>query len=48
LLERANRKFTRRFQRVEEISVERGLLLGEAALEELNAIWENVKEEERE
>jgi len=47
LLERANRKFTRRFQRVEEISVERGLLLGEAALEELNAIWENVKEEER-
>ena len=46
LLERANRKFTRRFQRVEEMSVERGFLLRETALEELNAIWEDVKKEE--
>ena len=46
LLERAIRKFTRRFQRVEEMSVERGFLLRETALEELNAIWEDVKKEE--
>ena len=47
LLERANRKFTRRFQRVEELCVERGLLLGEASLAELDALWDDVKKEER-
>ncbi len=44
-LEAANRKFTRRFERLEALAVERNVVLGEATLEELNAIWDEVKAE---
>lgn len=46
-LDRANRKFHRRFVRLESVARERGVKLGEATLEELDAIWDELKEEER-
>ena len=42
-LDRANSKFTRRFSEVERIAAERGLVVGEASLEELDRIWDEVK-----
>lgn len=40
----ANRKFERRFTRLTELAEERGLKLGEATLEELDALWDEIKE----
>jgi uncharacterized protein YabN with tetrapyrrole methylase and pyrophosphatase domain len=45
-LDRANVKFARRFRRVEEIARERGLKVGAASLEELDALWDEVKQSE--
>lgn len=42
-LQRANRKFTARFEAPERLAAERGVVLGEATLEELDALWEEVK-----
>ncbi len=42
-LERANDKFTRRFEQVERLAAQRGLELGRASLEELEVLWEEVK-----
>src|SRR5437867_4383624 len=42
-LERANDKFTRRFEQVERLAEERGLEIGRASLEELDELWEEVK-----
>lgn len=42
-LQRANRKFTARFEALERLAGERGIVLGEATLEELDALWEEVK-----
>lgn len=42
-LERANEKFKRRFEGVEELARERGLELGRATLEELDTLWNEVK-----
>ena len=42
-LERANDKFTRRFEQVERLADQRGLELGRASLEQLDALWEEVK-----
>jgi MazG family protein len=42
-LERANDKFTRRFEQVEQLAGELGLELGQASLEQLDALWEEVK-----
>ena len=39
----ANLKFERRFARLTELASERGLVLGEASLEELDVLWEEVK-----
>ena len=44
-LDRANVKFARRFKRVEQLAAERGLRVGEASLEELDRIWDEVKKE---
>jgi MazG family protein len=44
-LDRANRKFADRFAAVERLAAERGLVLGEATLEELDALWDEVKRE---
>jgi len=43
-LERANAKFTRRFEQVEALAGERGLEMGRASLEELDKLWDEVKE----
>ena len=43
-LDRANIKFSRRFSAVERIAKERGLDVGEATLEQLDAIWNEVKQ----
>ena len=45
-LDRANQKFTRRFGEVERIAADRGLVVGEASLEDLDAIWDEVKKSE--
>jgi MazG family protein len=42
-LDKANAKFARRFGAVERIAKERGLKVGDATLEELDAIWGEVK-----
>ena len=42
-LEAANRKFIRRFEKLEAVAAERNVVLGEATLEELDAIWDEVK-----
>ena len=46
-LERANRKFTRRFKSLEQLLRERGLSLGELSLEELDRVWDEVKAAEK-
>ena len=44
-LRRANVKFQSRFTRVAEMAEQRGLKLGEASLEELDTLWDEVKNE---
>jgi uncharacterized protein YabN with tetrapyrrole methylase and pyrophosphatase domain len=44
-LELANRKFRSRFEAVERIARERGVEVGEATLDELDTLWEEVKQE---
>lgn len=46
-LDRANAKFTKRFEGIERIAAERGLVLGEATLEELDEVWEEIKQREK-
>src|SRR5256712_12795400 len=42
-LERANEKFVRRLERVERLAAARGLVMGQASLDQLDALWEDVK-----
>ncbi len=42
-LERANDKFRRRFEALEHLAEQRGLAVGRASLEELDALWDEVK-----
>jgi len=42
-LNRANIKFAKRFSGVEKLAKERGLKTGEAKLEQLDALWDEVK-----
>jgi MazG family protein len=42
-LERANAKFTDRFERMEKLAEERGLEMGRASLEELDGLWNEIK-----
>jgi MazG family protein len=46
-LRRANVKFERRFTKLVTLAEARGLELGQASLEELDAIWDEIKEEDR-
>ena len=46
-LQRANRKFEARFRGLEELAGRRGLALEEQDLEDLDALWEEVKAAER-
>ncbi len=43
----ANRRFVRRFGRMEEMGAQRGKRLEEMTLEEMDALWEAAKAEER-
>src|SRR4051812_17063101 len=45
-LDKANVKFANRFGAVEKMAVERGLTVGKASLEELDALWDEVKSRE--
>jgi MazG family protein len=45
-LDQANGKFRRRFESIERIAAERGIVLGSATLEELDVIWDEVKRNE--
>lgn len=46
-LERTNKKFIRRFVRVEEMAASDGKSLHDMNLEEMDALWNEVKKEER-
>lgn len=46
-LDRANLKFAARFGEVEKLAKARGLVVGEATLAELDALWDEVKAAER-
>jgi MazG family protein len=43
-LERANAKFQKRFEGVEKLAEARGLEMGRASLEELDRLWDEVKQ----
>jgi nucleoside triphosphate diphosphatase len=45
-LHAANRKFTRRFEALEGLAAERGVVLQEASLAELDRLWDEIKEKE--
>jgi len=45
-LSRANRKFTARFQALEELAKQRGIVLGQATLAELDQLWDEIKRSE--
>ena len=45
-LSRANTKFQARFDRLEQIALERSIPLESAGLEALDALWDEVKREE--
>lgn len=47
ILENANRKFTRRFQRVEQKIVDEGKTIKDSNLEEMDNLWNEVKLEEK-
>lgn len=42
-LERANRRFQERFRQMESLAAERGIDVGTAGLEQLDALWEEAK-----
>jgi MazG family protein len=42
-LDKANIKFANRFGAVERLAAERGLKVGEASLEQLDALWDEIK-----
>ena len=46
-LRRANAKFERRFRRIEALLAERGRKPHESTLEEMDALWNHAKSEER-
>jgi uncharacterized protein YabN with tetrapyrrole methylase and pyrophosphatase domain len=45
-LHAANRKFTRRFESLEALAAERGMVLEEASLADLDALWDEIKGKE--
>lgn len=45
-LQRANRKFTGRFDALERLAAERGISLEQSSLQELDALWDEVKQDE--
>ncbi|MBS1149279.1 MAG: MazG family protein [Myxococcaceae bacterium] len=46
-LRQANTRFTRRFQRIEQLLEQQGVKFGQATLEQLDTFWEQAKREEK-
>lgn len=46
-LERTNKKFIRRFQRIEELAAEAGKTVHDMDLQEMDKLWNQAKQEER-
>ena len=46
-LDKANAKFERRFQKIEQLAKERGIDVAHAGLEALDALWDEAKQKER-
>jgi len=46
-LDAANRKFLRRFERLEDLATQRGMELAETGLEDLDVLWEEIKDQEK-
>lgn len=46
-LERTNKKFIRRFQLIENKAIEKGTTLADLSLDEMNALWDEVKRDEK-
>lgn len=46
-LDKANAKFEHRFQEIERLARERGIVVAQAGLEKLDELWEEVKRAER-
>ena len=42
-LEGANEKFVRRFAAVKQLAAQRGLVMGQATLDELDELWDEIK-----
>ena len=42
-LEKSNKKFTKRFEKIEHEARKKGLSLGEVNINDLNLLWENAK-----
>ena len=47
-LEKTNQKFIRRFNYIEQHSIKQGRPLTEMTLEEMDALWNEAKQQERE
>ena len=47
-LERTNHKFISRFQKMESMALQRGLVLSDLSLEEMDLLWDEVKDAEKE
>jgi ATP diphosphatase len=45
-LDRANLKFSRRFQAIEKLASERGIAVSEAGLAVLDSLWDEIKKSE--
>jgi uncharacterized protein YabN with tetrapyrrole methylase and pyrophosphatase domain len=45
-MERTNKKFTRRFNGIEEKAAERGKSLQAMTLEEMDALWNEIKQQQ--
>jgi len=46
-LDKTNKKFIRRFQHIEEMASAQGKILHDMSLEEMDALWNKAKEQER-
>lgn len=47
VMQQANNKFTRRFQAIEQLANERNVALNDMSLAEMDALWDEVKQQER-
>ncbi|MFA6810680.1 MAG: nucleoside triphosphate pyrophosphohydrolase, partial [Desulfoplanes sp.] len=46
-LSTANNKFLSRFEKLEDLAVEKGLDISEMSLQEMDVLWDEVKQKEK-